>query len=76
VTLKVIGSGEIVQQVFWLDLRSSTCGVKLWNPQTDQSRCSERPVSDLLIAAPTGKRLRTSVENVLGDLAQVILRDD
>jgi hypothetical protein len=76
VTLKVIGSGEIVHQVFWLDLRSRTCGVRLWNPQTDETRCSERPVSDMLIAAPDGKRSRASVENVLGDLAQVILRDE
>jgi hypothetical protein len=76
VTLKVIGSGEIVQHVYWLDLRARTCGVKLWHPDTGHERCSERPVADFLAAGAGGKMTRASVENILGERAQEILRDE
>jgi hypothetical protein len=77
VTLKVIGSGEIVQQVFWLDTRTRTCGVMLLNPHTGYERCSERAVADLLIEARRGQvTAADSVELILGDRAGVILRDE
>ena len=76
-TLKVIGSGEVVQRVFWLDLRTRTCGVHLWHPQTGQERCSERPVSDILVQAADGAAaVRASVENILGERAEEILREE
>lgn len=75
-TLKVIGSGEIVQQVFWLDARSRTCGVMLLNQHTNEVRCSERPVADLIIAAQGERTSRRSVEVILGNLAGVILQDE
>lgn len=75
-TLKVIGSGEIVQRVFWLDLRSRTCGIHLWHPGTGRERCSERPLADLLVEAAEGCTTRASVEVIIGERAEEILRDE
>lgn len=76
-TLKVIGSGEIVQQVFWLDTRSRTCGVMLANLHTNEVRCSERPLADLIIAGQEDRTPpRRTIEVILGNLAQVILTDE
>jgi hypothetical protein len=75
VTLKVAGSGEIVQQVFWLDTRTRTCGVMLLNPETGYERCSERPLADLIPdgSGGNGKAAWAGVELYLGDRAGVIL---
>lgn len=75
-TLRVIGSGEIVQQVFWLDTRTRTCGVMLFDPETDAVRCCERQVADLLVHGTGGRTTRAGVELMLGDQAGVILRDE
>lgn len=75
-TLKVIGSGEIVQQVFWLDMRTLTCGVMLLDLATNSLRCSERMVADLLVETRRGRLTAASVELILGDMANVILRDE
>lgn len=73
--LRVCGSGEVVQHVFWLDLRSRTCGVRLWNPQTGHERCSERSLADFLIEGRDGATTVANVELLLGDRAEQILRD-
>lgn len=75
-TLKVIGSGEIVQQVFWLDTRTRTCGVMLLNLNTNEVRCSERPLADLIIAGQEERTSWRSVEVVLGNMANVVLCDE
>lgn len=75
-TLKVLGSGEIVEQVFWLDIRSRSCGVKLRHPVTGYERCSERMLADLLIDGSNGQTTRASVEVIVGNRAQVILGDE
>ena len=75
-TLKVIGSGEIVQQVFWLDTRTRTCGVMLLNLATNEVRCSERPLADLIIAGQESRTTRRSVEVILGNMANVVLCDE
>ncbi len=74
-TVKVIESGEVVQHVFWLDLRSRTCGVKLWHPHTGHERCGERRIAELVVIAGTGQRSVICAEVILGERAQEILRD-
>lgn len=74
-TVKVAGSGEIVEQVFWLDTRSRTCGVKLRHPVTGYVRCSERPLADFLLP-PKYAGTCVDAELVLGEEAFVILRDE
>lgn len=73
--VKVIGSGEVVEQVFWLDLRSRTCGVKLRHPTTGYQRCSERPLADFLLP-PRYAGTHIDVELVLGEQTEVILREE
>lgn len=75
-TLKVIGSGEIVQRVFWLDLRSRTVGVHLWHPVNGYERCSERSIADILVEPAVGTATRASVEVILGERAEEVLRDE
>lgn len=77
-TLKVIGSGETVEQVFWLDTRTRTCGVKLRHPVTGYERCSERALADLLVAGAGGRGAGApaDVEVAVGNRAQVILGDE
>jgi hypothetical protein len=72
VTLKVIGSLELVQEVFWLDLRTRTCGVRLLNQQTGHERASERAVADLVLVRVDGTLTRDNVEMALGNRAQCI----
>lgn len=76
-TLKVIGSGEVVEQVFWLDTRSRTCGVKLRHPETRGERCGEMMLANLE-GESNGKKTRAvdKIENALGTQAHVILVDD
>lgn len=75
-TLKLIGSGEIVEQVFWLDTRSRTCGVKLRNPVTSGERCCESLLANFELQHADGRTTRASVENAMGTRAQVILLDE
>lgn len=70
--LKVIGSGEVVQQVFWLDARTRQCGVMLCDPSTGHERCRELAVADL-VHETDGRTTKAGVELVLGNRAMVIL---
>lgn len=74
--LRVIGSGEIVEQVFWLDARTRTCGVKLRHPTTGYERCSETTLANLEGEKPgylTRIRNPRAIENAVGAQAGVIL---
>lgn len=75
-TLKVLGTGETVQQVFWLDIRSRTCGVMLRDPTTGAERGGHLLLEELAVEHAHGRTTRANVELVCGDRAQVILRGD
>lgn len=74
-TLKVIGTGEVIEQVFWLDTRSRTVGVKLRQPANGGERCDHVMLASIEVEKK-GKTSRTDVENAVGDRAQVVLRDE
>lgn len=74
-TVKVAGSGEVVEQVFWLDLRQRTAGVML-RSDDGRERCSERPLADFFIAEQPRVNRAKAIENWLGSRAQVIVEDD
>lgn len=72
-TIRVAGSNEVVEQVFWLDVETKTAGVLLKHPGTGRSRGSERPVADFFVEVAPGVKTFASAELRLANRAQVII---
>lgn len=75
-TLKVIGSGEVVEEVFWFDPIRRTCGVILRDPVTGNERGEHLLLDELAIETAAGRTTRANVELAVGDRVQRILRNE